>query len=277
MLKSSLCIYSDAYIVVKRIITITGEKVEEDSGERQGARKADKRDKAALFKNCAPFNNRIRDVLMPMYDLIVHGDNYLKASGSLWQYYIDESDTTIKNSQLLKSKFRITGKRPAAGKTKDVMIALLLNYLSNFWRTLEIPLINCEINLIVTWSANYVINNSTDAGTFAIIDAKPYVTVVTLSTQDDAKLLQQLKPGFKITINWNKFQSKLTTQSQNQELDYLSDPSVQGVNRLFVLSFENNAFRTGHREYFLPKTERKITMLRSMEEIFLISQWKMIT
>ena len=216
MLKSSLCIYSDAYIVVKRIITITGEKVEEDSGERQGARKADKRDKAALFKNCAPFNNRIRDVLMPMYDLIVHGDNYLKASGSLWQYYIDESDTTIKNSQLLKSKFRITGKKPAAGKTKDVMIALLLNYLSNFWRTLEIPLINCEINLIVTWSANYVINNSTDAGTFAIMDAKPYVTVVTLSTQDDAKLLQQLKPGFKITINWNKFQSKLTTQSQNQ-------------------------------------------------------------
>ena len=103
MLKSSLCIYSDAYIVLKRIIIITGEKVEEDSGERQGAREADKRDKAVIFKNCAPFNNRIReknntqvdnakdlDVLMPMYDLIVHGDNYLKASGSLWQYYIDE-------------------------------------------------------------------------------------------------------------------------------------------------------------------------------------------
>ena len=229
MLKSSLCIYSDAYIVVKRIITITGEKVEEDSGERQGAREADKRDKAVIFKNCAPFNNRIReknnaqvdnakdlDVLMPMYDLIEHGDNYLKASGSLSQYYIDESDTSIKNSQSLKSKVRITGKKPAAGKTKDVMIALPLNYLSNFWRTLEIPLINCEINLILTWSANYVFNNSTGAGTFAITDAKPYVTIVTLSTQDDTKLFQQLKLGFKITINWNKFQSKLTTQSQNQ-------------------------------------------------------------
>ena len=79
-----------------------------------------------------------------------------------------------------------------------------LKYLSNLWRTLEIPLINCEVNLILTWSSTCVITNSTGAGRFAITDTKLYVPVVTLSTQDNAKLLQQLKSSFKRTINWNK-------------------------------------------------------------------------
>ena len=86
-----------------------------------------------------------------------------------------------------------------------------LKYLSNFWRTLEMPLMNCEINLIfLTWSANYVISNAANnkATTFAIVDGKLYVSVVTLSTQYYAKLLQQLKSGFKRTINWNKYHSK---------------------------------------------------------------------
>ena len=78
-----------------------------------------------------------------------------------------------------------------------------LNYLSNFWRTLEIPLINCEINLILTWSSPCVITNSTGARRLKITDTKLYVPVVTLSTQDNAKLLQQLKSGFKRTVNWN--------------------------------------------------------------------------
>ena len=81
-----------------------------------------------------------------------------------------------------------------------------LKYLSNLWRTLEIPLINCEVNLILTWSSTCVITNSTGAGRFAITDTKLYVPVVTLSTQDNAKLLQQLKSGFKRTINCNKHQ-----------------------------------------------------------------------
>ena len=85
-----------------------------------------------------------------------------------------------------------------------------LKYLSNFWRTLEMPLINCELNLILTWCANCVISNtaSNQATILAITDTKPYVSVVTLSTQDNTKLLQQLKPGFKRTINWNKYDSK---------------------------------------------------------------------
>ena len=77
-------------------------------------------------------------------------------------------------------------------------------YLSNFWRTREIPLINCEVSLILTWSSACVITNSTGGGTFAITDTKPYVPVITLSTQDGSKLLQQLKPGFKRIVNWNK-------------------------------------------------------------------------
>ena len=83
-----------------------------------------------------------------------------------------------------------------------------LRYLSNFWRTPEMPLINCEVNLILTRSSTCVITNYTGAGTFKITDAKLYVSVVTLSTQDKSKLLQQLKSGIKRIINWNKYFSK---------------------------------------------------------------------
>ena len=99
------------------------------------------------------------------------------------------------------------------------------------------PLINCEVNLILTWSKDCVITNSTGAGKFAITDTKLYVPVVTLSTQDNAKLLQQLKSGFKRTINWNKYQSDPKTYAQNRYLNHLVDPSFQRVNRLFVIIF----------------------------------------
>ena len=86
--------------------------------------------------------------------------------------------------------------------------------------------------------------------TFAITDTKLYIPVVTLSTPDNAKLPEQLKSGFKRTINWNKYQSKVLTE--NQYLDCTVDPSFQGVHRPFALSFENIAVRTGHLRYFLP-------------------------
>ena len=101
------------------------------------------------------------------------------------------------------------------------------------------PLINCEVNLILTWSKDCVINNSTGEGKCKITETILYVPVVTLSTQDNAKLLQQLKSGFKRTINWNKYESSVKTFVQNRYLNYLINPSFQGVNRLFVLSFEN--------------------------------------
>ena len=96
-------------------------------------------------------------------------------------------------------------------------------------------LTSCEVNIILTWSKDCVIANSTGAGKFAITETKLYVPVVTLSTHDNAKLLQQLKSGFKRTINWNKYESNIQTFAQNRYLRYLS---FQGVNRLFVLSFE---------------------------------------
>ena len=163
MLKSSLCDYSDAYILVKGTITVNGARAD------AAARQADERDKGVAFKNCAPFTNCISeinntqvdnakniDIVMPMYNLIEYSDNYAKTTGSLWQY---------------------------------------------FWRTYEMPLINCEANLILTWSSICVITDSNGAGTFAITDTKLYVPVVTLSTQENTKLLQQLKSGFKRIIN----------------------------------------------------------------------------
>ena len=89
---------------------------------------------------------------MSMYNLIEYNNNYSKISGSLWQYYKDEPNDNLTDSESFKSKIKITGNTPADGNTKDVEIIVPLKYLSNFWRTLEMSLINCEINLILTWS-----------------------------------------------------------------------------------------------------------------------------
>ena len=136
-----------------------------------------------------------------------------------------------------------------------------LKYLSNFWRSLNIPLINCEVELILTWFKNcvlinkstrdadynanpivYEIDNPEDA-IFQITDTKLYVPVVTLSKENDAKLLEQLKTGFKRTIKWSKYRSQLTIQPQNNNLNYLIDSTLITVDRLFVLSFAINAER----------------------------------
>ena len=113
------------------------------------------------------------------------------------------------------------------------------------------PLINCEVNLILTRSSTCVITNSTGAGTFAITDAKLYVPVVTLSTQENTKFLQQLKSGFKRVINWNKYLSKPESFRRNANLNYL------GINMLFVLAFESDTQRTSHSGYYLPNVKIK--------------------
>ena len=157
---------------------------------------------------------------------------------------------------MFKFKQKITGKTADSG-TKDVEIMVSLKYLSNFWRTLEIPLINCIINFILTWSEKCVLSNDTKATAFAITDRKLYVPVVTLSTRDNAKLLEQLKLGFKGTINWNIYDQKLSLQARNPYLYFLINPSFQGVNRIFVLSFENEDDRAVHTKYYLPTIEIK--------------------
>ena len=127
--------------------------------------------------------------------------------------------------------------------TKNVEIIVLLKYLSNFWRALEMSLINCEIILILTWSTNCVIistNVANQNGRFKITVTKLYVPVVTLSTKDNSRQLQQLKSGFKRVICWNKYLSKPELLPQSPNLNYLVEPNFQGINRLFVLTFEND-------------------------------------
>ena len=135
------------------------------------------------------------------------------------QYYKDDTDDNLADSESFKSKVKITGKTPDDGNTKDVEIIVPLKYLSNFWRTLEMPLINCEVNLILTLSKDCVITNSTGEGKFAITETKLYVPIVTLSMKDNEKLFQQLKSGFKKTISWNKCESSIETFAQNRYLN----------------------------------------------------------
>ena len=118
-------------------------------------------------------------------------------------------------------------------------------------------LLNCEVNLILTWSSTCLITNSTGAGTFEITDTKLYVPAVTLSTQDNSKLLQQLKSGFKGKINSNKCLSKPELLRRNPNLNHLVEPSFQGINRLFVLAFDSDTQRTSHSGYYLPNVEIK--------------------
>ena len=139
-------------------------------------------------------------------------------------------------------------------------IIVPLKYISNFWRTFEVPLINCEVNLILTWSANCVLiytNVANQNPTFEITETKLYVSVVTLSTQDSTKLLKQLKSGFERTISWNKYLLKQELLAQNPNLDHLVELSFQGVNRLFVLVFEDDAQRTRTKRYCISNVEIK--------------------
>ena len=115
------------------------------------------------------------------------------------------------------------------------------------------------LNLILTWSANCVIvytDIANQGAIFAITETKLYVPVVTLSTQDNAKLLQQFKSGFKRIINWNKYLSKPELLAQNPNLNDLVEPSLQEVNRLFVLAFEDDAQRTSNKRYLQCRAKR---------------------
>ena len=164
MLRSDLCDFSDAYIVVKRDITLEGDN------------DANKRNKNIAFKNNAPFINCISkingvkidnaedlDVVMPMYNLLEYSKNYRKTTGSLWNYYRDEpSNPLSSNSESFKYKTNIVGKTPEDNDSlTNAKVVIPLKHLSNFWRALNIPLINCEVELILTWSKNCVLPDIT--------------------------------------------------------------------------------------------------------------------
>ena len=122
------------------------------------------------------------------------------------------------------------------------------------------PLINWEVELILDWSANCVIiytDIANQVPTFTITEANLYVPVVTLSTQYNSKLLPQLKSGFKRTISWNKHLEKPELLARNGNLNYLIEPIFQGVNRLFVLAFENDDQKISSKRYYIPNEEIK--------------------
>ena len=204
MLRSDLCDYSDAYIVVKGGIVFT---------KANGRRVIDIRNRFLAFKNNAPFTNCISkinnvlidnaedlDIVMPMYNLLEYSKNYSKTTGSFWNYYRDEPNSglggnnnnvnySIKDSKSFDYKTSITGKLEGKNKEKEVEI-VPLKYLSNFWRTLDIPLINCEINLILTWSENCVLTSKITRAAAPAQGGNPAVTKVNNPTGATFKITE---------------------------------------------------------------------------------------
>ena len=149
---------------------------------------------------------------MLMYNLIEYSDNYSDTSGSLWQFKRDEkinnADVTNDNNALsFKYKASIIDSTENNGTKNGVKIAVPLKYLSNFWRSLEIPPSNCKVELSLKWIENCVFTAAHNANKviFKATDAKRYVPIVTLSTEDNSKLPKLLNKGFKRSIYWNEY------------------------------------------------------------------------
>ena len=298
MLRSDLCDYSDAYILVKGTITVTAPGVNNNANNIR-----DKRNRPLILKNNAPFVSCITringeliedaddlDIVMSMYNLLEYSKNYRKTIGSLYNYYRDElsddaddnnfDNIKVVNSEAFKYKIKIIGNTYNVNAdddgydvnkngTQEVELAIPLKYLGNFWRALNIPLISCEVSLELKWNKNCTItsleerevdagppvvrDNSPTGATLVINDCKLYVPVVSLSKDDEIKLLTNLKSGFKREIIWNKYRSQMTTEAINDNLNILIDPTFTNVNRLFVLAYQNVDDRQSYDEFYLPK------------------------
>ena len=285
MLRSNLCDYSDTYILVKGTITITAPGVNNNANNIR-----DKRNRPVILKNNAPFVSCITringeliedaddlDIVMSMYNLLEYSKNYRKTIGSLYNYYRDElsddaddnnfDNIKVVNSNTFKYKNKIIGNtyNVDAGAqgygvnknvTQEVELAIPLKYIGSFWRALNIPLISCEVSLELKWDKNCVITSleQRDIGaTLGITDCKLYVPAVTLSKDDEIKLLTNLKSGFKREIIWNKYRSQMTTEAINNDLNILIDPTFTNVNRLFVLAYQTADDRQSFSQFYLPR------------------------
>ena len=221
-----------------------------------------------------------------MYNLLEYSRNYRKTTGSLYNYYRDElsndaDDNDFDNIKVVNSNtFKYKNKKISntynvnAGAdgydlnkngTQEVELAVPLKYLGNFWRALNSPLISCEVSLELKWDKNCVItslkqrdigggnrDNAPTGATLAINDCKLYVPAVTLSKDDEIKLLTNLKSGFKREIIWNKYRLLMTTEAVNNNLNILIDPTFTYVNRLFVLAYQNADDRQSFSQFYLP-------------------------
>ena len=236
------------------------------------------------LKNCAPFtkcNLEINDehidtaenldIVMPMYNLLEYSDNYQDSSATLYQYKRDEppeddavSDLTADNSDSLKYKIKLLGNvtevaGDAAGVTRlNVKVVVPLKYLSNFFRSLEMPLVNCKIKLNLTWKKECVLSTGAGETVFIINDTKLYVPVVALSKEDNKDFIKQQNKGFQRSSYWNEYKTKEINEDANANVfKYINlDPSFPGVNRVFVMTYnrvDGQPTRNGQRKYYLPR------------------------
>ena len=234
------------------------------------------------LKNCAPFtkcNLEINDehvdtaenldMTMPMYNLIEYSDNYQDSSATLYQYKRDEppeanaiNDLTTDTSSSFKYKVSLLGNPVLVGNItkRSVKVVVPLKYLSNFFRSLEVPLINCKIKVNLTWKKEFVLSNQDGAAVFIINDTKLYVPVVTLSKEDNKDFIEQQNKGFQRSIYWNEYKTKEINENANANVfKYINlDPSFYGVNRLFVMAYNRENVqptRNGPRKYYLPRID----------------------
>ena len=267
VLKPNLCDYAEAYILIDGTIR---------------AAAADANTRLAL-KNCAPFtkcNLEINDehvdtaenldITMPMYNSIEYSDNNQDSSATLYQYKRDEppeddpvADLTADNSSSLKYKISLLGNLVVANNIAriNVKVVVPLKYLSNFFRSLEIPLINCKIKLKLTWKKECKLSTGDGEVVFIINDTKLFVPVVTLSKEDNKDFIKQQNKGFQRSIYWNEYKTKEINENADANVfKYINlDPSFQGVNRLFVMAYNRangQPTRNGHQKYYLPRIER---------------------
>ena len=187
---------------------------------------------------------------MSMYNLIEYSDNYQDSSATLYQYKRDEPrdnnvNLTADNSTSFKYKVNLLGNIATADPDNarvgrlNVKIVVPLKYLSNFCRSLEMPLINCKIKLNLTWKKECVLSTVADDAVFIINDTKLYVPVVNLSKEDNKDFIEQQNKGFQRSIYWNEYKTKEQTENADANaIKYINlDPSFQGVNRLFLMAY----------------------------------------
>ena len=192
------------------------------------------------FKNCAPFrtcdvtinDEQIEkaedlDIVMPMYNLLEYSDNYQNSTGSLYQFKRDEppddnaSFGNNRTSLVYKSKLI---KGTDNNNVNNVKLVVPLKYVSIFFRSLELPLVNCKIDLELKWHKDYIISSANAAAnqvvSFVITDTELYVPIITLSTKDNTNLTKQLNEGFKRTIYWNQYESTISRNSTQKNWHY---------------------------------------------------------
>ena len=206
---------------------------------------------------------------MPMYNLIEYSDIYQDSSATLYQYKRDEppedeavADLTAGNSSSFKYKVSLLGNPVLDGAVakRSVKVVVPLKHLSNFFRSLEMPLINCKIKLNLTWKKECVLSTGVGEAVFIINDTKMYVPVVTLSKEDNKDFIEQQNKGFQRSIYWNEYKTKEINEDADANVfKYINlDPSFQGVNRLFVMAYNRangEPTRNGKQKYYLSRID----------------------